>query len=773
MTCSGRRLIAMGLALAAALGGCSRAFYRRQADRETYEILEERAADPQWAIPNTSIDPRRQSRLYDPFDPDRPPMPPDDRAAHEFLHHVHRFRGYSRWHEQGDSAFVESPQWHDSLELSKDGTLVLSPERAVELAVLHSREYQSELEDLYLSALALTLSRFDFDLQWLGTNETLFRHFGTSSTPGESNTLSTGSRLGFRRAFATGGQLIVDFANSFVWEFTGTNDVTAASNLAVNLVQPLLRHAGREVQLEELTQAERGVLYAVRDFARFRKQFYVRIATENFLQLLLQLQGLRNQEANLVSLEQNLRIHEALQEAGAVSLTRVDQVFQRYQEGRLGLLQAQANLETALDNFKVTLGLPPTLPVRLDDSLLAPFQLNDPAVTQLQEETERFIAQYRQLDEAPSLERLKEGFAQLTLFTGRAVKLVALVAEELARWKARIPEPSADQQQKDAQEAQRMARERFTYAQLAKFLEELRNELGQLDKEIAKAAENLAEENRTESWDTLQRLGGAQVGLSGLVAELFVIQTQVRVYLIELRPVEVQSAMAIEQALASRLDLMNHRARVVDAWRQITVAADRLEAGLDVVAGADVASNPAGSNPLKLSAAASRYRVGVQLDGPLNRKTESNIYRATLINYQRARRTYMAAEDGIQQSVRRDLRQLETNRLNFEIARQSLVSAARQVQQTREQVLAETVAEDSSFTQDVLTALNSLLAAKNNLIGTWVSYEANRIQLLLDLENLPLDERGVYTDEHHNRTAPPSSDGDVAGAQAADLRPSS
>src|SRR5262249_18888091 len=43
-------------------------------------------------------------------------------------------------------------------------------------------------------------------------------------------------------------------------------------------VQPLLRGAGKAVTLEPLTQAERNLLYIIRDFAKFRQEFFVFIA---------------------------------------------------------------------------------------------------------------------------------------------------------------------------------------------------------------------------------------------------------------------------------------------------------------------------------------------------------------------------------------------------------------------------------------------------------------------------------------------------------------
>ena len=62
--------------------GCSRAFYRIQADDEVYHLVDR--ADQQVKRPppdkfTIAISPK--SRMFDPFDPDFPPMPPDDPSS--------------------------------------------------------------------------------------------------------------------------------------------------------------------------------------------------------------------------------------------------------------------------------------------------------------------------------------------------------------------------------------------------------------------------------------------------------------------------------------------------------------------------------------------------------------------------------------------------------------------------------------------------------------------------------------------------------------------
>jgi outer membrane protein TolC len=110
----------------------------------------------------------------------------------------------------------------------------------------------------------------------------------------------------------------------------------------------------------------------------------------------------------------------------------------------------------------------------------------------------------------------------------------------------------------------------------------------------------------------------------------------------------------------------------------------------------------------------------------------------------------MLLEDQIASSIRHDLRSLAADRSSFEIARQSLVTAARTVEAARERLLVAEKSDNNTTTIEILNALNSLLQAKTTLINSWVRYETDRIQLLLDLEALQLDERGLPTDESEN-----------------------
>src|ERR1700690_146783 len=107
------------------LCGCSRQWYRLSADKETYGIVDERRNPAIWPIANDSLNAPPTSRLHDLFNPDYPPMPPDDPAPARYMGRVDGMKNSSHFHDDGDAPFIEDPEWKRSLQLDKDGQLVL------------------------------------------------------------------------------------------------------------------------------------------------------------------------------------------------------------------------------------------------------------------------------------------------------------------------------------------------------------------------------------------------------------------------------------------------------------------------------------------------------------------------------------------------------------------------------------------------------------------------------------------------------------------------
>lgn len=746
------RACSLLLALLTAAIGCTRAHYRNAADRESYAILDQREGlNPAFDIGRTRLEPPPGSRLADPFNPDRPPKPPDDPAAAFFMARPGGLHGAHGWGKDGYTDEIEPAGWELALGLDPNGTLRLDQHRSAEIGLLNSREYQTALEEVYLSALSLTLNRFEFQLQWFGRNATDYTHFGAGGREnGERSTLTSNSNLGFVRNLAAGGQLIVDFANSLLFEhFNGTNVVR--SNLAVSLTQPLLRNFGRKVRLESLTQAERDTLYAVRTFARFRKQFWAGVAVQSggYLDLLLALQTLRNTEANLKRQEETYRLYDELFRGGRASVVELDQFYQSWQAARQSVVDARVALETAEDSFKLRLGVPPRIPVELDDALLNQFVLTDPRLEAVRDDLEAFQrARFAELDAPPTAANLRRYFDALRGVAGRVAAGAESVAADMARWEQRLGRPL-----RTGDDPAQLTRERTTFDTLRKTLPEAADDLKKAVALLDRHAAAVAEGNRKESWEAVTQ--DAKTVLTVLDA-VIAVQTQARIHLIELPEVDWTEADGLAFAKENRLDLMNRLGLVTDAWRKVTVAANALRGEVNVVTAMNLGTDPDHRRPLNFAAEASSYSVGLQIDAPLNRLAERNAYRASLITYQRAKRAYVELSDNVEFQVRNDLRQLGALRVGFEIARQQLLSAARQYESARLTLLGprdRRTANDTT-TLNLLQALSSLLAARNALAASYIRFEQQRVQLLLDLEILQLDHEGFPTNASPRPAAP-------------------
>lgn len=169
------------------------------------------------------------------------------------------------------------PEAEADKRVSQERTFLIKLEQAVELGLINSREYQTRREDLYQAALPVTVERFAFCPQLFSAETAFNERFGRRTAEGLTNRWRLESVNGFSQLFSTGGLLLLSFANRTVFNLTNAPD-TSVSTFSLDIIQPLLRGGGWAVTLEPLTQAERNLLYAVRDFAKFRQDFYVFVA---------------------------------------------------------------------------------------------------------------------------------------------------------------------------------------------------------------------------------------------------------------------------------------------------------------------------------------------------------------------------------------------------------------------------------------------------------------------------------------------------------------
>jgi hypothetical protein len=243
------------------------------------------------------MDPR--SRYYDPTNPDHPPLPPDDPYSHVYMHRVDGKRAAPWWHINGELPQLPNPGWRQRLaeycEMTPEGAIKLDMPGAVSLSYVHNPVHRTQLETLYLSALDVSAERFRFNLQFYPGTSLSFLRAGaaTASARGVNGgtapisqlTMANGAAVNapngsvLSKEFATGGTLLVNFANSFVWQLAGPHTNTTNSLINMNLVQPLLSGGGRIITLETLTIAERQLLANLRTYERWRQGWFMNVST--------------------------------------------------------------------------------------------------------------------------------------------------------------------------------------------------------------------------------------------------------------------------------------------------------------------------------------------------------------------------------------------------------------------------------------------------------------------------------------------------------------
>ncbi|MBQ6158111.1 MAG: TolC family protein [Thermoguttaceae bacterium] len=414
----------------AALTGCARQRYRVSADREVYDLLGAvDQQDPLWKVENFTLEQNCGSRYSDFHDPDRQPMPQDDAAAQRLMHEVEGMRGWRKWWDNGWTDTVENEAWRQTLPVNEKGEVVIDQDAAFDLALLHSPEYRTAMENLYLAALDVTAERYVFDVKFYGGDSLFFNNYG-GLKKGSVSTLEndfggghygTGSPF-LSKHFATGADVVVGIANSLVWSFSPENQTfTPITELSYNITQPLLRGAGRAVALESLTRSERRLLANVRQLALFQQGFYVSVLTgsnpiaapaeggypgrftgsaavgNGYYALLRDQVQIRNEQQHIESLKDNLNQYEEYFKAGRLPNSyQVEQVRQTLLAGQSQLVSQKDRYRNSIESYLIKIGLPPDIRnVVIEDKLLDRFTLMSPTLTSIYEKVNEKLRDIR------------------------------------------------------------------------------------------------------------------------------------------------------------------------------------------------------------------------------------------------------------------------------------------------------------------------------------------------------------------------------------------
>jgi hypothetical protein len=893
--------------------GCTRAFYRKWVDKDVEILHGEKSADPRWSLEGYHVLPDPRSRFADSGKLDRPPMPPDDPAAQALSPNpqkpgkagIARVEGLgylslldewdvinrcNREKVDEDDPFERSvleairetdreladiirrdgtftPEEEEAAVSRNERTFLLKLEQAVELGLINSREYQTRREALYLAALPVTLERFAFAPQFFAI-ETYFRErFGAGTPEGRVNRTRWNTTTGFTKLFSTGGLLLLGFANRTVINI-GSEPSTSVSTVSLDLIQPLLRGAGRAVTLEPLTQAERNLLYAVRDFARFRQEFFVFVAAgqpafipgvqagvaaitpgtvppapvvvplggltrppsavdflsqvppgsgvrlgvinpagatpQGYLSTVGEKANLINQYRNIQALRRFFNLFQVYLEGGIVNSVQVGQVEQQLLRSNEQILSQQAGYRGSLDQFKQQLGLPLNIRLDVDEEPLRPMLDQTRRFEQISIEFER-LSQEAAMYAKPGEENQLRGRLRRLLLEDAFIARTKFPERLKVRWADWEKEPALPKdasgrdpldrrlekviaQLRELQNRQDELREKeqeLPPADLARLRElDFEVELGRFEKALRQYASKFWEAEkdayRRASLQLVQFNVVYRQFLAVLEAPFEEARAEVRNRWPELPPACIEGVdlladddekvlqTIVRVAFENRLDLMNQRAQVVDAWRKITVSANSLMAALDVQYAYDVNTPLGFARPLDFGYNRRRHQLIINGELPLVRIPERNVYRAALINYQQQRRALQQAEDNIAFAVRLQLRRLRAAAVNYhKIQKRNVELSYTQVDQALQAfsqpqapagpapvpgaVGAPTASggtgDPAALTQQLLQAQNSLLGAVNGLYNTWLNYITTRMSLYRDLGVMPLDSRGVWIDD--------------------------
>jgi hypothetical protein len=210
-------------------------------------------------------------------------------------------------------------------------------------------------------------------------------------------------------------------------------------------------------------------------------------------------------------------------------------------------------------------------------------------------------------------------------------------------------------------------------------------------------------------------------------------------------------------SMENRLDLMNVRAQLYDAWRQIRVAANALKGVFNVTVTNEILTPPTTTNPFAFLSQAKQFSLVLNAELPLVRINERNNFMSQLIAYERQRRLLMSQEDYVKLQIRGDIRSLQLTYLTYSLYKRNFVLYARQKDQAFENIIAPpqsgqaaaggtgsgnagTNASGAIQTQNLISAQSGLIGIENNLISQWYNYQQARLIVYRDLGNLPYDE---------------------------------
>jgi outer membrane protein TolC len=325
------------------------------------------------------------------------------------------------WIKQPEAAVPEELAETDSGGAAQDKPAELGPqpllislESALLAAFSSAREYITAEENLYLSGLSLTGTRFGFGPQLDSSLNT-----GWADSENGSGSSSAGADFRISQLLRTGGTVSASADFGTNWNGSPGASRSWTTGVDFSLTQPLARGAGEAVAYESLTQAERSILYATRDFELFRQDHAIGIIAQYF-DLIRDKTQLSNDERNFDQAVFDREKSEALR---SVDRAKDEDVFlarRREVDAETRLLVARTDFDFSLDAFRIRLGLPEASAITIGEEY-PPFE-----TVALDAESAVEVALHNRLDLQTSREQVEDTRRQLRIAKNRLLPDVDL-----------------------------------------------------------------------------------------------------------------------------------------------------------------------------------------------------------------------------------------------------------------------------------------------------------------------------------------------------------
>jgi len=344
-----------GLGILLALTGCTPNYYRKSADQAAYGAIQGKTPrvpdmDPHFTIEQTNV-----------------------------------------LSLEGLPVATNGPEFLGPDGERETGAHILNLEKSLDFAVKYSRSYLSHKEQLYLSGLALTLARHQFTPLFTsegsvdyavqrGTIDEITGLPSVSDNLVEEAKVTASGTIGASWLIRDVGRISAAFTADAIRFVTGDPRLTTSSQLSATFFRPLLRNAGFKAEAEALLSAEHQLLYDLRDFTRYRKEFSVQIATAYYGALGLR-DAAKNNFLTLQSSRKNADRTRAMVQEGRITTADLGRLEQQELSAEGSWINAVRAYKQALDTFKIQLGLSVDAQIVLNEEDLRALQIQHPEIS--------------------------------------------------------------------------------------------------------------------------------------------------------------------------------------------------------------------------------------------------------------------------------------------------------------------------------------------------------------------------------------------------------